>query len=81
MIEKLMFSIEDVSEMTGLSKSCIYKLTANRVVDFYKPFGKKIFFSKEQILNFLTKTRVRSLDEISVGIDNQISLSKKCIKK
>ena len=66
--EKLLYSMDDASQVTGLSKSCLYKLTANRVVGFYKPFGKKIFFSKEQLLNLLTKVRVKSLDELKSEI-------------
>jgi len=56
--------MDDASKMTGLSKSSLYKLTSNRIISFYKPFGKKIFFSKEQLEQMMTKVRIRSVDEI-----------------
>ena len=69
-LEKLMYSMDDASKLTGLSKSCLYKLTANRMVSFYKPFGKMIFFSKDQLMNLLTKVRVKSMDELKEELDS-----------
>lgn len=69
MNEKLLYSMDDASKLTGLSKSCLYKLTANRVVSFYKPFGKMIFFSKEQLMTLLTKVRVKTKDELEREVE------------
>jgi excisionase family DNA binding protein len=64
-MEKILFTIEDASQMTGLSKSSLYKLTASRIISFYKPFGKKIFFSMEQLEQMMKKVRIRSIEEIT----------------
>ncbi len=39
---------------TGLAKSTLYKLTADNVVPVYKPHGKKLFFKREELENYLT---------------------------
>lgn len=65
------YTIEQICKITGLSKSTVYKLTANRVVSFYKPFGKKIYFSPEQLEAMLTKVRVKSLDEINAEVNSK----------
>ena len=66
-MQKEYYSVQDLSELIGLSKSSIYKLTGNREISFYKPFGKKIFFSKEQVEKIL-KEKIKTRAEIEESI-------------
>ena len=47
--EKKMLDFTEASEYLGLSKSFLYKLSHFRKIPFYKPNGKKIYFSKSNI--------------------------------
>ena len=57
-------SVEDVQEITGFSKSYIYKLTSSRALGFFKPFGKKVYFSKAEIEAKFKTNRISSKNEI-----------------
>ena len=57
-------SVEDVQEITGFSKSYIYKLTSSRALGFFKPFGKKVYFSKAEIDEKFKTNRIDSKSEI-----------------
>lgn len=52
--------------MTGISISYLHKLTANRVIEFYRPFGKRIFFTQEQIDEIFARSRIRRKEDNSV---------------
>lgn len=61
---KSLFTIEDLSRYTGLSKSFLYKKTASRQIPFFKPFGKIILFDRKQILDFLLRNPVSTTEDI-----------------
>jgi prophage regulatory protein len=62
--EKKYLSVEEVQKITGFSKSYIYKLTSSREIGFFKPFGKKVYFSKEEIDAKFKTNRINSKNEI-----------------
>lgn len=62
--KKEYLNVEEVQKITGFSKSYIYKLTSSRTIGYFKPFGKKVYFSKEEIdAKFKTK-RISSKNEV-----------------
>ena len=60
-------TIDDVSYMTGISKSHLYKLTCSKQIPHYKPFGKMVYFDKAEIEKWLLKNRVNTEDEATQG--------------
>jgi len=66
--EKKYLDVKEVQEITGFSKSYIYKLTSSRSLAYFKPFGKKIYFSKLEIEEKFKTNRISSKSEI---LDNQ----------
>lgn len=62
--EKKYLDVKEVQEITGFSKSYIYKLTSSRTLGFFKPFGKKVFFSKAEIDQKFKTNRISSKSEI-----------------
>lgn len=56
-------TLDDVSVMTGLSKSHIYKLTASKLIPFYKPNNKNLFFSKKEVEAWMLQGRVNTNTE------------------
>ena len=65
---KKYFSIEEAAEYIGISKSTLYKHTAGGQIPFYKPNGKLITFSKDDLDKWLLKTRIPSNEELRASI-------------
>ena len=49
---------------TGLSKSYMYKHTSNGNIAFFKPEGRKIYFKREDLENWMLRNRQSSNEEI-----------------
>jgi excisionase family DNA binding protein len=60
---KNVLCLEDVAVLTGLSKSTIYKLTADKKIPHYKPNGKLVYFERTEIENWMLQNRVGTTDE------------------
>lgn len=61
---KNVLTLDDVVLISGLSKSTLYKKTANRELPYYRAEGgKQIFFRKDEVESWLTRNRVSSQDE------------------
>ncbi len=56
--------LEDAAKYLGISKSYLYKLTCKNAIPFYKPNGKKIYFSKAELDKWIMKNPVKSSEEI-----------------
>ncbi len=59
------YTINEASKYLGLSKSTVYKITSNREMTYYKPNGKSIFIKREDLLKWISRHPVRSMDEIN----------------
>ncbi len=57
-------SFLEACKYTGLSKSYMYKLTFKGEIPHYKPNGKMIYFTKQDLDNFLLRNRVESNEAI-----------------
>lgn len=58
-------SMDDVSLLTGLSKSYIYRLVCERKIPYYKSHGGKMtYFSKSELEDWLLNKKVMTTDEI-----------------
>lgn len=65
--QKAVLNFEEVAAYTGLSKSYLYKLTCSGGIPCYKPQGKRIYFNKQEIDQWLMQNRKATTKEI----DNQ----------
>ena len=52
--QKNVLNFQEAVEYTGFSASYLYKLTAQQKVPCYRPYGKMIFFRREELEKFLT---------------------------
>ena len=75
--QKEIFTIAEASEYLQLSKSCIYKLTSSKSIPHYSPGGKKIYFKKEELLNWVFESRVVSTVDIENDIESYLSRTSK----
>jgi len=62
-LEKKMLSIDDVSVLTGLSKSHLYKMTCSHQIPYYKPNGKLMYFDEAEIEEWMRQNRIETTDE------------------
>ena len=61
---KNVLTLEEVCLLTGLAKSTVYKMTANRVIPHYHADGgKHLYFKKDEVEDWLTRNRVSSHNE------------------
>lgn len=62
--QKTVLNFDEVAAYTGLSKSYLYKLTSTGGIPCFKPQGKHIYFSKQEIDRWLLQNRKATTDEI-----------------
>jgi excisionase family DNA binding protein len=65
--QKTVLNFDEVTAYTGLSKSYLYKLTCSSGIPCYKPQGKRIYFNKQEIDQWLLQNRKATSKEL----DNQ----------
>lgn len=58
--QKSMLSVNEVSRLTGYSEDYIRRLVQNRIIPHYKPHSKKIFFDKNEVIEWLKNSRIEA---------------------
>ena len=58
-----------VMEITGFSRSYIYKMTHLKQIPYYKPTNGRLYFYESEILEFLARNRQSSDYEIAEQAD------------
>lgn len=71
--QKEILTLEDVVEYLQLSKSCIYKLTSRKVIPHYIPGGKKIYFKKSEVDEWVFNSRVNSAVNMALDTENYLA--------
>ena len=61
---KQALTMNDVSVLTGLSKSHLYKLVMRKQIPHYKSGGKLTYFDKEEVTKWLLKHKVKTVEEL-----------------
>ncbi|HBS87719.1 MAG TPA: DNA-binding protein [Bacteroidales bacterium] len=57
---KDMLDFNEALDYLKISKSKLYKLTHKRRIEFFKPEGKKLYFSKATLDKFLQKNKFKA---------------------
>ena len=68
--QKTVLNFDEASVYTGLSKSHLYKLTSTGGVPCYKPTGKKLYFDKKELDEWMLRNKKLSQDEIDDKAEN-----------
>lgn len=74
---KNVLTIRDVSALTGLSLSWIYKATCERRIPHYKPSGKILYFDRKEIEDWMRQGKQLSNDELEQQAINFCVTNKK----
>ena len=56
-------TIPEAAKFLNLSQSHIYKLTSERKIPHFKPSGKKIYFDKSELIQWLKRKPARTREE------------------
>jgi excisionase family DNA binding protein len=72
--------IDEISEMTGLSKSAIYKLSMKNEIP-HRKFGKRLIFSRSEVKDWLEQQTVGKVTRQQKAARRLASLAAKRAKK
>lgn len=62
--QKNVLSFEEACDFTGISKTYMYKLTYQAKIPHFKPHGKNIYFSREELEQWLMQNPIKTIDQI-----------------
>lgn len=60
---KEMLTIDEASKYLGMSKDYLYIMTCKKQIPYYKPNGKRLYFKKTELNEWLQRNRVTPVDE------------------
>jgi excisionase family DNA binding protein len=64
LLQKEMFTLAEASNYLGISNSHAYKLTSGRQIPHFCPNGKKLYFKKSELDQWLQRNRKVSREEL-----------------
>lgn len=71
-----LLTVSQTAEYLSLSKATIYKFTADRIIPHFKR-GKRVYFKRSDLENWVTAHRVSSNEEIAQDASNYLMRRKK----
>jgi excisionase family DNA binding protein len=78
-LSKEVLTLEEAAEYLQLSKSCLYKMTSNKEISHYVPGGKKIYFRRTELDNWVFNSKVTPSSEFDQEIENYLSRTQKSV--
>ena len=70
-------TLKEASDYLQLSKSCLYKMTSKKELPFYAPGGKKIYFKREELNYWILNSRISSVNDIELEVENYLNRTSK----
>jgi excisionase family DNA binding protein len=61
---KQIFTVDDVVNYTGFSKSYVYKLVHQQIIPYSKPNNRTLFFLKSEIDEWMLQNKSKSISQI-----------------
>lgn len=68
-------NLEEAAEYLDISRSHLYKLTSKGEIPHYKPRGKRLYFTREDLNTWMRQGRVASGDEIEAQASTYAAVS------
>ena len=65
-------SFREAQKYLGISLSYLYKLTSQNKIPHYKPNGKMIYFSREELDKWIKRNPVKAEDKIGNNSESRI---------
>lgn len=64
MLQKAVLNLNEAAKYLDISESHLYKLTSTRQIPHFCPQGKKLYFKREELDQWLLRNRQTATDEI-----------------
>jgi excisionase family DNA binding protein len=64
LLQKTVLNLNEAVKYLDISPSHLYKLTSTRQIPHFCPQGKKLYFKREELDNWLQRNRQSSTEEI-----------------
>lgn len=74
-------SFEEGCEYLGYKKNYVYKLTSAGILPFSKPNGKKIFFDREKLEDWMLSNANKSLNEREIEASTYLKTNPLTLKQ
>lgn len=77
--KKSFLTTDEAAEYLSLSKSTLYGYTSANIIPYYKPRGRRNYFTKEDLDAFILheKHRIKSQKEVEAEAEKKIVKSKR----
>jgi excisionase family DNA binding protein len=72
MLRKEVLTFNETAIYLGVSHSHLYKMTSTEVIPSYKPNGKKLYFNRKELDNWLLSNKQYSQEEIEQQAANYL---------
>ena len=72
MLKKEVLNFNEAALYLDMSHSHLYKLTSKGAIPAYKPNGKKLYFNREELNNWLLSNKLTTKDEIDTLADSYL---------
>ena len=77
MLQKTVLNFNEAWKFLDVSPSHLYKLTSARQVPHFCPQGKKLYFKREELSQWLLRNRQSTIAETAVLVDNELAAHKR----
>lgn len=75
---KEILTVKEAKEFLGISESQLYKLTRTLAIPHYKPSGKTIFFSRQEIIDWVKSRPARRRGILQENMNTKVSDETHC---
>ena len=72
LLSKPVLNFKETCKYLGLSESHLYKLTSRKEIPHYCPKGKRLYFNREELDQWLQQNRQKSQEEIDREATNYL---------
>lgn len=72
LLKKEVLNFNEAAQYLELSQSHLYKQTSSGEIPFYKPNGKKIYFKRTELEDWMLRNRNTSTDELTQDVTNSL---------
>ena len=71
-----MLTIEEAAKYLNVKKSTVYRMTSQHRIKFYKPTGKRVYFDKADLDEWMKSKAIKSDEEIKADATNYVKFGK-----
>lgn len=76
-LSKKFLTIVEAAKYLSISESALYKKTSNKEIPYFVPGGKKIYFLKSDLDNWVLSGKVNSISEINLETEHYLGRTSK----